>query len=83
MLGGKEDKYKSGMQTAYGMIMQYYMSQALVQSIESRSNYETEIYNNPIKLIETILATAQEVDETKDPFMALIEATPPSPPSLC
>ena len=58
----REDKYKSWMQSAYGMIMQYYMSHALVQSIESRSNFETEISNKPIMLIITILATAQEID---------------------
>ena len=65
-------KYEIGMIVFYGIIMQDYMSKALVAHVQSLENFQSEICNKPIKLLQTIL-TSRITKENKDPYMVLLE----------
>ena len=68
----REDKYKGGMSSAYATIMEKYTLTGLISKIKSRTKFETNIQNKPIKLLEPILEVTNETDSSKYPYMTTI-----------
>jgi hypothetical protein len=65
--------YKAGMSKAYGLIMKSYMGIALKARVEAEADFESVIKDNVIELLKRIRELTHETDESRYPYMAVIE----------
>ena len=69
----REEKYNANKVQAYSIIYGQ-CSKSLQNKIKERSNYLTEIYNNPVKLLTTIKELAHSYQPDKYPIMSTLKA---------
>jgi hypothetical protein len=68
-----QKNYKSAMSKAYGLVIKNYVGAALKQRIEAEQDFDTTIKDNVIELLKRIRELTHETDESRYPYLAIIE----------
>ena len=66
-------KFENKMKAAYALIMQSYVTDELKHKIKSQSDYESDIMDNPVKLLLRIQELTHETDESRYPYAVVVE----------